>query len=734
MKKSELKNLKQLVATPLMMKLAANDTLKRRKNCWCSYEKGYQYGLYMRCRVIGNILKVAIFLPEYMKAGGKLSAYEVFIDKLNQDFITYNNLENKWQKAKLDMIDWPRYVHYSEEKWISDKDNEILKNYLQSERGGYRGLLEFQLAVRADELKQRYKKETEPWDLDMEQVKKVPKDWEKWVGKVGIDEHYIFYQYSRKGADTGYCTYCEKDVPIHEPRHNKEGICSCCHNKVVFKSEGKAGIVKTAEHDIYLLQRCEDGLVIRAFKGYRKYRKDNYRNPEQFCYEKKRTICSKGGVTLRSYYYGDYKRIETRWIPSDKYSYSWYNFGYYCYRPHFSKGRIYPYTLPGLAKKELCYTGLSEYIRKVKYADPESYLNARELVPQIEQIVKAGLFSLARDCICKPEGFAKKMKYHAGELAKMLGIDGQRLNRLREKDGNSDYLKWLQYEKKYNVILPDEVIAWLCQENISMDSLKFITGKMSMVQIYHYVRRQMEENHTNSKTIITTWSDYLSMAQRLNMDTNDAIIYRVRELFKRHGELVERCRQKDLESQAEAILKKYPHIEEIYKTVQDTYRYIQDDYTVIVPSKVEDILTEGKNLHHCVGSIDKYWDRIEQQETYVVFLRKTSEVDKSYYTLEIEPDGTVRQKRTMYDRQEADIDDAVKFLKKWQKEISKRITDKERNLAKRSRVLRIEEFSQLKKDRITINTGHLQGQLLADVLMADLMENNEEVAEVVAAA
>ena len=40
----------------------------------------------------------------------------------------------------------------------------------------------------------------------------------------------------------------------------------------------------------------------------------------------------------------------------------------------------------------------------------------------------------------------------------------------------------------------------------------------------------------------------------------------------------------------------------------------------------------------------------------------------------------------------------------------------------------------MKKDRITINTGHLQGQLLADVLMADLMENNEEVAEVVAAA
>lgn len=733
MKKSKLKNMKQLVATPQMMKLAAEDTLRKRDNCYYYSHKGYQYAIYMRCRVIDNILKVAFFLPEYMKAGGNMPAYELFVDKKKQDFITYNRLENKWQTAKLDMLEWPKYVRYSDEKWISERDNNILKTYLQSERGGVRGLFDFQLKVREDQLKKRYKKETDPWDLDMEQVKNVPKDWEKWVGKKGIDEHFIFYQYQRKGADTGYCTYCEKEVPIHEPRHNKEATCTCCQNKVVFKSEGKAGIVVTKEHDMYLLQRCEDGVVIRAFKGRKKYRKGNYRNPEQFCYEEKRTICSKEGVPLRSYYWGDYKRMETRWIASDYVPYRYYYGGYY-YRTYSSPGRVYPSTLYGLANKELRYTGLPEYIRNMKIVSPEQYLKIWKMVPQIEQVVKAGLFSLVKDCINSPGEFGKCLKCSTGELAKMLGIDGQRMKRLSEKDGNIDYLKWLQYEKKSNVILPENIISWFCQENIKPSNLDFIIGKMSMVQIYNYIRRQMEENHENCRVVLTTWSDYLAMAERLKIDTNDAIIYRVRELFKRHGELVERCRRKELKPQVQEILKKYPHIEEIYKTVQDTYRYTQDDYTVIVPSKVEDILIEGENLHHCVGNIDKYWDRIEQQEAYVVFLRKTKEVKKSYYTLEIEPDGTVRQKRTMYDRQEEDIDDAVKFLKKWQKEISKRITDKERNLAKRSRVLRIEEFAKLKNDRITINTGHLRGQLLVDVLMADLMENNEEAAEVAAAA
>ena len=48
-------------------------------------------------------------------------------------------------------------------------------------------------------------------------------------------------------------------------------------------------------------------------------------------------------------------------------------------------------------------------------------------------------------------------------------------------------------------------------------------------------------------------------------------------------------------------------------------------------------------------------------------------------------------------------------------------------LAEQSRVLRNEEFIQMKKDRVVIHTGHLAGHLLADVLLADLMENKEVV-------
>ena len=76
----------------------------------------------------------------------------------------------------------------------------------------------------------------------------------------------------------------------------------------------------------------------------------------------------------------------------------------------------------------------------------------------------------------------------------------------------------------------------------------------------------------------------------------------------------------------------------------------------------------------------------------------------------------------MYDRQEADIKDATKFLKKWQKEVSKRITSEEKELAEISHSLREQEFAEMREKQLVINTGELAGRLLVDVLTEDLME------------
>lgn len=723
MRKNELRKLRTLKATPKMMKMAAEDTPKRETYNYGWSGQGYvrtiyQYGLYMRCQTLNGILKVAFFLPESMRLGGSFPAYELYICRDTGEFLTYDRNRDRWLTSKLDMLDWPDYVHYSKKKWINPEGYSSIKTYLGMDHGGYTGLLNYQLKVREDELKRRHKRETDPWDLDLAQTPELPRDWKHWVRKVGIPENYIFYQYTRKGADSGYCTYCEKDVPVKKPRHNKKGHCPCCRHEITFKSVCKAGTVHTKTSFMYLIQRCEDGFMIREFSGSGRYNKGRYEIPDYSYREIRRAIYNQMADSLRAYYWGDYKHSQMRWIATNTcgpYS-GWHDYA----------GRIYGRTLPNLKKHELQRTGLVETIQGIEMIDPEKYLAVLKEVPQLEQLAKAGFSRLVQECVNDYHSLKEYFRNHgAGNMAKMLGTDAQGLKRLRENNGGQQFLKWLRCEKATGKPLPDKVIAWFCSQTVTEEDIKFIRDRMSIVQIYNYMRRQMRESRMTSKEMLTTWADYLSMAQRFGMDVKDAIIYRVRKLRQRHDELVARCNQKELTLRAGEVLKEYPNIERIYESIKGIYAFTAQDYTVVVPSCIEEIMLEGEHLYHCVGGSERYWERIERKVSYVLFLRRTSDLQKSYYTLEIEPDGTVRQKRTMYNRQEADIEDAKKFLKKWQKEISRRLTDEERELAKTSRVLREQEFAQLRENQVIINTGYLRGHLLVDVLMEDLMDTKE---------
>lgn len=96
---------------------------------------------------------------------------------------------------------------------------------------------------------------------------------------------------------------------------------------------------------------------------------------------------------------------------------------------------------------------------------------------------------------------------------------------------------------------------------------------------------------------------------------------------------------------------KYPGAEDNLAAVRKIYEYTGEEYMVLVPRRLVDIAVEGNALHHCAGSSDRYFERIRNRETYVFFLRKTSAPDVPYYTLEVEPGGTIRQHRTYLDEE-----------------------------------------------------------------------------------
>lgn len=130
-----------------------------------------------------------------------------------------------------------------------------------------------------------------------------------------------------------------------------------------------------------------------------------------------------------------------------------------------------------------------------------------------------------------------------------------------------------------------------------------------------------------------------------------------------------------------------------------------------------------KDLCSGIASIPviSIFSRYETRETFILFLRKNDNPSKPWYTLEVEPSGNIRQKRTVGDNQNNDLKAAVTFLHEWQQWLQKILSDEDKKLAKISEKKRKENYKKIRAAEKRVWHGKLQGQLLADVLEADFL-------------
>lgn len=712
MQKKVLLNMKKPAVSDEMIQMAKEDQpVEKLKYGHLFYV--YQYGRYLAAEEENGILKVSLFLAEHLILDGREPVYSLFIDRKADDFIGYNHLKKQWTSAMIDRLKFLQTA-YCSGVYCDDSSTECIQTYLGSDEKAYDAILTFQTELRRRQVLQRYKQKTDLWDAVMEKVPKLPKCWDYWMKKKALTQNFIFYEYNRKGTTQGYCTWCEKDVPVKNPKHNQRGKCSCCGNKIQYKSVKKAQSVITEEETGYLVQRCGDGIVVREFMVHLRVRMASYQKPLILWRERRRFVYDSGWNCTEYYYKYDRTEGKERWQQGELKTI--WGPGYPTYIPNV-RGCIFTGNLMRLKNTILGRSGFPEYARQEIFADPCEYLAHLRKQPILEQVVKAGLMRVAKEMVDKN----KKLAYTpAKELGKALFIDNARLKRLRDANGGMIYLGWLRQEKEQNRVIEEPVIRWMQEKEIRPAELAFISDRMSAVQVKNYLERQSQETGESAKALVTTWKDYLLMAKRLEMDVVDPIVYRARELVRRHDELVRLIGNMDILRQAEEIEKTYPTLPEICKELQK-YEYSSSGYKIIAPKRIEDILVEGRELQHCINKGSSYFGRMSSRESYILFLRKKEKENEPYYTLEVEPNGTVRQKRTLFNRQLEDIEQAEEFLKKWQKQLQKKLRAEDFELAKRSRELRSQEMEDLRKNQVRVH-GNFQGKLLADLLAEDLME------------
>lgn len=299
-------------------------------------------------------------------------------------------------------------------------------------------------------------------------------------------------------------------------------------------------------------------------------------------------------------------------------------------------------------------------------------------------------------------------------IEEVFGIaDRQKINRIRDCNGGGLILKWMQYSEEKGEKISEKLLTWAKRENITPGTLKEPLTYMSAEQAMNYIEKQKRSSTKEStRVIVDQYADYIRMCNKLKKKLEDEMIYKPRELKRRHDEAVEEIKVREIEIDSEEYSERYPEAEDVLKEIKKKFEYRGTEYFIMVPERIYDIVCEGRSLHHCVGSTDRYFDRMAQHETYICFLRKVEEPDKPFYTIEVEPGGTIRQHRGMFD-EEPELETVKPFLKEWQKEIRKRMSEEDHARAKQSKVLREANIRELQEKN---NTRVLQG------LMEDFME------------
>ena len=718
--KAELRKLRALPPTPAMIKAAAQKIEYDEKR-WYSNEIKHivkdKYYKLLRIQQLGAYIKIAVFYPKSLQAGIRTPTYEIYLNTEGKEYITREldekGSETRWLTAMAINLG-ENFCDYSRKQsiYINPDGKRTLQKLLalnpDNGQKGWDRLRAWQQQIKEEQKKHKEERETRPWDEDMKLVPKLPKSFQKWMQRQAADDVYIIYDY---GSKEGWCTKCQSMVHLKNPRHNAEAICPHCRANAIYKASGKCKTLAAGPYYAEIIQKIPGGIVVRSLYQTQNFR-GKYKNPGIFTHEYKRILIFTDG-TVKKYDYEMYKNKYQRWILDKKYFAGKSETFYWSFRSKLYK-RNWSYL-----KNETFLKHSTVDLWDALPCGVVKYIMIERGNPAIEKLVRIGMFRMARDVIGM--NYDKKIfDQKQTELAKLLKVDGSRLKRMKEMDANVDMLRWMQYEKLANTIWPDEMIKDFGNAGFNTSEFNFLHTPISFVKCHNYLKKQMLLSCGTMYQTLTTWRDYINMADQLKMNTKLDQIAKPKDLKAAHDECILLREKGTAKKEAQQLAKKWPKVNKQLPKLKK-FEYTADGYTIVAPESIEDIVMEGRILKHCVHTCDYYFDRIQKDESYLFFLRKAKSQDVPWYTLEVEPSGNIRQKRTTGDKQNKDLEAGVAFLKKWQKYFVKQLTKEEKKLGEKANKLRIDNYKNLRKNGNRVWHGKLAGQLLADVLEADFM-------------
>ena len=306
-------------------------------------------------------------------------------------------------------------------------------------------------------------------------------------------------------------------------------------------------------------------------------------------------------------------------------------------------GRILPHTYREMRGTIFQYSALQEYEKMVPEVDPIRYLERYLEIPQLEMIVKMGLSEIAASMVRRECGIITDT--HAKRPDKFLGIRKERVQQLIRNKGDRSLLEIMKMEKNLKQNWTEEQIEHLAVTRLKRGQIEQALRYMSLQKLLNRIGRYAGCRYESAclraqeriRHMAVTYTDYLSMRVSLGYDLNNSVYQQPRDLEAAHNKMAAEMNKEEIDKRLQEVKKRFACIRNRYRKLRNQYFFEDDDYIIRPARSAEEIVTEGRVLHHCVGG-DSYLGKHNDGQTYILMLRFSKEPEIPYITVEIERD------------------------------------------------------------------------------------------------
>lgn len=555
-----------------------------------------------------------------------------------------------WTETNIENTEIDEGYLTESEVFMTEKQKETIKRFLGTGcRSWWDAVRHFQNEANRDRRRRSYKKKQERLEERIRNMPKIPQEFYDWCeDSLFRYNRYIFYRRSGRYAEF-HCASCgaeykypTKETDTYEgqfehivriPREGQKARCEACDTEAVYKAIGRRDQIKEKKC-CYMIQPygTDGGAVVRYFDIYKTSRAGSVPVYEDI-------------EINRSFFIPGREKIQKDYQVYDCFT------GTQCWLPNNIHGMatisLRPAPLyPGSKIKGtmLEYSAVMEYAEDHDSFHVMNYMETYQKAPQLEMIIKMGMTRLADRLLEHPWDIRNIINTEGRNAAEVLEIDKGKIAKLAKEKGREDIHTVLKAEHALGISLKEEEEDGLARLDIHESDLVNMLRCMSARQVINRVYKycgigkeaeglcQAADNALRAHAQM--YADYITMRIANGYDMTNQIYVHPRDLMDGHNRMVLETNAKEADRRMEEVREKYPGIRTMFRSISRTYTYEDETFSIRPAKSAEEIIMEGRFLHHCVGG-DNYLSSHERGKSTILLLRPAGKKQYPYVTVEV---------------------------------------------------------------------------------------------------